>query len=349
MPKVYIGPLLSWPYLPILYPNLGFQKKTKYLFINNAFSFYQFPVLEIVKEPQAADYFLLPHDYFWAMKEGEYLKQFIFLAERHRKKIIIFTHTDFDDDIPVANSIIFRTSQYRYKKKPNEIIMPAYVEDLAGERPVLFRHKSNKPVIGFCGWAGFKNFGQKIRFYLKFFCLELIRFPWGYIRVVRRKGLWFRRKVLEILKNSSLVSTNFIIRKSFSSHSATIEAPPEQARREYIDNILNSDFVLAVKGDGNFSLRFYEALSLGRIPLLVDTDCVLPLEDKINYNDFAVFIPWRDIDKIDVILREFYDKLSPDKFLEMQRKAREAFKNYLRIDAFFKIVPQLIKLHGQAS
>jgi hypothetical protein len=46
--------------------------------------------------------------------------------------------------------------------------------------------------------------------------------------------------------------------------------------REFFANIVNTDITFAMRGSGNFSMRFYQVLSCGRIPLWVDTDSVLP-------------------------------------------------------------------------
>jgi hypothetical protein len=105
-------------------------------------------------------------------------------------------------------------------------------------------------------------------------------------------------------------------------------------RREFVENLLGSDYALCVKGDANASMRFYEALSVGRIPLFLDTACVLPLEDKINYRDFCVFVDWRDIDRIGDILADFHASLTPERFIAMQKKCREVYETYLRMDAF---------------
>ncbi|MEK7172576.1 MAG: exostosin family protein, partial [Patescibacteria group bacterium] len=231
---------------------------------------------------------------------------------------------------------------HKLKIKPNEIIMPAYVEDLSGSDGMQLRSKSRRPIVGFCGWADFENSRQKIFFYLKRAVLDVQNLFFGRPVVVRRRGLWFRKKVLHALESSSLVEANFIIRNSFSGHVATIKNSPEEARKEYIDNISNSDFTLAVKGYGNFSLRFYETLSLGRIPLFINTDCVLPLEDRIDYRDFVVFIDYKNLNQVDKIVADFYENMTGEKFIEMQKRAREVFEKYLRIDAFFALIPDML-------
>ncbi len=114
-------------------------------------------------------------------------------------------------------------------------------------------------------------------------------------------------------------------------------------RREFIDNMANSDYILCTKGDGNFSIRFYDALSLGRIPLFIDTETVLPLENVINYKDFCVFVDYRDLAHVDKILAEFHKSISDEQFALMQKKARDAFENYLRIDKFTKYLIDRLK------
>ena len=98
-------------------------------------------------------------------------------------------------------------------------------------------------------------------------------------------------QAIKALRECRDISVNFIIRNSYSSHANTIELLAEEARGQYIDNILKSDLSLAVRGDANISCRFYEILSLGRVPLFVDTDCVLPMENVVDYkNSFFTLI-----------------------------------------------------------
>ena len=51
---------------------------------------------------------------------------------------------------------------------------------------------------------------------------------------------------------------------------------------EYYENIKNSDYVLVFKRTGNFSIRLYETLMMGRIPIFINTDCLLPFNNHIN-------------------------------------------------------------------
>lgn len=290
----------------------------------------------LVEDPTTADYFLLPHNYFY-IKDKKYINDFELLAQKNNKKILIFSYGDSDADIIMPNSIVFRTSQYLYKIKKNELIMPAIADDLfVGE--VSYRQKGDKALVGFCGWAGYENpkrhMIEKIKSMLILFKAKFINKNFFF----HDRGIIFRIRAIKYLSQSSLILNNFIIRKTFSGNEKTRKVDPIVAKNEYIQNILNSDISLAVKGDGNFSIRFYEILSLGRIPLFVDTNCRLPLEDVINYDDFMFKIDARNIKNIASIVRDLYNRTSDDHFVEMQKNARLTFEEYLRVDRYFDFV-----------
>ena len=85
-------------------------------------------------------------------------------------------------------------------------------------------------------------------------------------------------------------------------------------------------------------------MSLGRIPVFVNTDCVLPLEDMINYKEFCAWVEYKDVPRLDQILAEFHARLNGEDFQEMQKSARAAFEKYLRIDSFTKYLISKLKL-----
>ena len=148
-------------------------------------------------------------------------------------------------------------------------------------------------------------------------------------------GVYWRRRMLNACRRSDLVQTLFIERNSFSGARRTIELDPMVARKEFVDSILNADFVLAPKGDGNYSNRFLEALNFGRIPVLLDTESVLPFEDTIEYEKIMVRVPMSEVAKTPDYIRDWYDRLTQEEWHERQRLARQTFEAYLRQDSFF--------------
>lgn len=330
MIKLFIGSLLPGiPCTEILFPNLGNGERTN-PFGEKLFDDFTVPLVEIENNPEAADYFCIPHNYNYIKKNTDYLESFEELAKKHSKKILIFFPGDSDENVPVSNSIVFRNSQYGYKKKTHEVIMPAFVVDLGTKYGVDMRKKGDKAVVGFCGWAT----PGTLRGWLSYFKSNLSAVISG--RPLHLQGLYYRRKTLSILRTSSQVMTNFIIRSSYSGSDKTISVDAESARKEYIQNMKNSDLILSPKGDGNFSMRFFEALSLGRIPLLIDTDCPLPLQDEISYDDFILRVSYREINNLGSLVYNFYNALSEEEYVVKQKKCREVFEKTLSIQSFFK-------------
>ncbi|MBI5140483.1 MAG: hypothetical protein HZA94_03510 [Candidatus Vogelbacteria bacterium] len=334
MTKVYIGRLEdNIPIVPLLYPNMGESRWGGRIWLDRAFITLREPIVHIVDRIDDADYILLPHNYFYYKNKECQLSSLVKLAEKYGKKIIVFAYGDSDQNIFVKHSLVFRTSQYRFKQGPNEIIMPAYIEDLGETICPGLRIKGKFPIVGFCGWASFKTIGQKIKYVIKNVIIDI---SLGIKKKVFKQGIYFRKRAIKVLTNSLVVRANFIIRNSYSAHKETLGLDKAKARSDFINNIIESDLYLAIKGDGNYSNRFYEILSLSRVPVLVDTQSILPLEDVINYEEFILRVPYQDIDKLDKTIFNFYNSLDNNKFAEMQKKARSTFEKYLRIDSFFK-------------
>lgn len=336
MKRVFIERIPGLPVTPLLYPNFGEEMSARQLF-QRAFRDFKEPLVEVVSDPVQADVFLLPHNYPLVSKDTAYLRRLADLAQRHGKRIVVFWHGDGTEPVRLPNAVVFRTSQYRSSLRPDEHIMPAYAEDLS-QAAVEPRPKHDGPaIVGFCGWSQYKNPKNAVGSFLQALPWEARALLTGNARWrARIKGIWLRRNVLRVLQESALIRPNLILRSSHSAHAVTIRMDPEVARREYVENMLSSDLMLCLKGNGNYSLRFYEALSLGRVPLLLDTDCAFPLEDRIDYSSFIVRVPLERLSQIDRVAAEFWDGLSPEQFSEMQRKAREAFEKYLSASSFLR-------------
>ena len=312
-------------YIPLLFPfwRPVLKETTPYLstvFKKSGFDKDYYKLTENLSE---ADCVLLPHNY-WTLKKyaPDYLKKFIHRVQVLKIPVLIDATGDCVDEVAIKNSIILRNSVYRKNLKTNEIIIPAYVEDFGKFIP---RKLSPMPVIGFAGWS-------KADFFRSLYITE------------KTQGLVIRNLAIKYLNNTVGIKTNFILRKSYSGHLKTISGDVKKYRTEFVGNIMGSDYTLCVKGSGNFSARFYETLSLGRIPLVVETDNVFPLEKKINYQEFCLFVSYRNLAKIGNLLLDYHRALSEKAFLSKQNRAREVFAKYLRIDSFTKYLVDEIKL-----
>ncbi len=289
----------------------------------------------IVDSIDDADFILLPHDYFFIQDQLSYLAEADAFAAATQKKLLVSFYSDSTEKVPLSHAIVLRTSGYRSELQPNEIIVPAFVEDLQEVTPSLIRTKGALPHVGFVGMVALPRLSTELKFQLKVFihrCLILL----GLRNSADIQGLFFRRRVISVLKNSTSCTTNFIVRNFFSADRATVKSDPEQVRKEFVAVLRDSDLSLVVRGDGNFSLRFFETLSMGRIPLFIDTDTPLPFETEIDYDSFMLRVSHRDIHKLPEIIESWWNSLTPETFVSMQHLARAAFVEYLHYNVFYK-------------
>lgn len=108
-----------------------------------------------------------------------------------------------------------------------------------------------------------------------------------------------RYEIINQLKQLSL-QLDFIVRSGFWAPEINCKI---KARQQYNTNLLNNKYALCIRGAGNFSYRFYEALSFGRIPILIDTDTILPFSNVIDWNKHIIFIKQEDIKDLPELLK----------------------------------------------
>lgn len=313
--------------------------------------------LRVVSRPAEADFLLFPHKYSSLKKipkrdANMLISHFVKLAETHKKKILIFALADSDKHIDIPHSIIFRYSQYGYKKRNNEIMMPPYTAHIRSPKlsdyrrrawkRITVREKYSMPTVSFCGWAGFSNPYDWLVYGFSLFIANVKAYIFlNQHALLHKPGIYFRRKSVQALKESTALHANFIMRKSFSAQigfDGRRRINPEVAEKEHVESITNSDFILSAKGNANEAMRFYEALSLGRFPVLINTDKVLPLEDYIDYTKIVVTVDYaRIIEDTEQAILDFYNSLTNEEFQKRQQMAREAFE-LLRPGSFLKIV-----------
>lgn len=206
------------------------------------------------------------------------INNLIELSEKYNKKILLFYNDDDESIFNFKNSILFRTSILKNNKPKNYFSIPAFCNDLKNEKNFFLRKKDNIPTIGFCG---------------------AITHP-------------IRKTLIDEINKTEL-NKNFIIRDNFWGG----DVWGQRVRSEYIQNTLNSDIVICLRGAGNFSYRFYETMCLGRIPLIVDTDLVFPFDEFIDYNNFTIKLSINNIDDIQNKIMSFWNSIESYENLQM--------------------------------
>ena len=93
--------------------------------------------------------------------------------------------------------------------------------------------------------------------------------------------------------------------------------------------MINSNYVLCLRGTGNFSIRFYEALMMGKIPIFINTDCILPFSKIINWKDHVIWVEWLNVDNIANIILDFHEQISNSDFQDLQLRNRNLWLDKL--------------------
>jgi hypothetical protein len=261
------------------------------------------------------------------------------------KDVLVFREDDATDPVALQNALVFRTSITRSRRVPNEFVQPAWVEDLLGRftgGQISLRTKENRPVVGFCGYAPPHGLPTGIR-QVK----ERVRTQLGSRRVIagmaERAGISTamstRARAITALLRQGDVETNFVFRHEGSVDASGNWGPwnsSNEYRHEFVANTISSDYVLCTRGWGNYSFRLYEALCLGRIPLFVDTDCVLPTPGAIDWSRVAVMTELDDVDHLGDRVLEFHRMVSAEEFRDRQKFAREVWRSHLSPEGWFR-------------
>lgn len=300
---------------------------------------------ELVDDPAQADFIIVPHSARHLTAEFMSLVQDARqIALTHAKQCIVFLSGDLAYNLHIPGVVVFKASLYLHDKLPEEVTSVPFVRDLSLEVPLSWRSKSAQPSVSFCGFAGFPHIKTRLKFEVVNRWLDVIStvLQRPYLHA-RKRGIYFRREALNILKKDPRIETRFIIRTAFFHQE---KQDPKRMRQEYLDNMQNADFVLCPKGDGNYSIRFFEVLSLGRIPILIDTDMALPLEKELDYSKFILRIPHTELHTLPDRVVALYNSLSDEEFKAMQQAARDAYVQYLRQDRFYSRAFALLKAKG---
>lgn len=134
-----------------------------------------------------------------------------------------------------------------------------------------------------------------------------------------------RLKYLRGLEQQKEFKTNFIVRDKVWSRINN-----KQAQIDYFNNMCENMFIFCYRGAGNFSWRFYEIFMMGRIPIIIDTDCVYPYDGEYDLNDHAVVIKESDVKKIyhvNIKLRKFIT-CNKGNLINIQKSNRILWEKY---------------------
>ena len=291
--------------------------------------------LRLTDDPSDANFFALPMHWSYYLWNGKAKMHEAFqiagVAEKHGKKLIIWFKGDLVPIIPFRNSILFLPGAVRARLKENYRACPVFIDDpelTYGKAEARFREKSERPLVGFCGYGSISaaKLGWSIAAGLysninqRFSRSNFTEIPIIPATVIRNRAMKF-------LEDHSGIDTRFEIRTKHTANQQQRE--PTEISRSFYENIYGTDYTLCVRGFGNWSYRFYETLACGRIPIFVDSDCVIPLESTIDWRRYCVWVDRRELSRIGEKVLDFHASLNPSEFVERQMECRKLWLDHL--------------------
>ena len=110
---------------------------------------------------------------------------------------------------------------------------------------------------------------------------------------------------------------------------------------EYKLSLSQSIFSLCPSGSGPNSIRIWESMSYGTIPVILADNLVLPKIEGVNYED--CFIIWKESEIEN--LYEYLKKIDIQKIESMSKKCIELFNNYFAPDKMHLQVLEYFKVN----
>lgn len=292
----------------------------------------------LVNTVKACDIVVFPIDYASFLKYKEAFKILAQDAKKHKKPIWIYTAGDFGLTNYIANSTTFRLGGFKSKLEVDNLIIPSFINDpYLTQIPDGFSvlEKTKKPSIGFVGHA---QLGLQ----------KLLKERIGHLKInVKRrlnkmlvdKQSFYpssikRASYLSLLARDNRLETNFMLRNKYRG-GVTSKKDKKKSTEEFYENIFNNAYTFCSRGVGNFSVRFYETLAMGRIPILLNTDCKLPLENEIDWSKHCVIIEEKEVSNMPDKIIEFHDNISSDYFKTIQSNNRKLWETKLIRQQYF--------------
>lgn len=296
-----------------------------------------------VKTMEEAQVVILPMswNYYAETKQLDRAYGLISEAKQDNKIVWSINAGDFGVKLPCfENLIVFRQGGYVANNQKGHQAYPSFINDYLTKHQLrdgyLNWSYGLKPTVGFCGQADLSRlnaFKETLKQHFR-----NIKSNIGFSYLEQQKVVstsYLRASLLKTLEINPKIDTRFIKRKQYRA-GITTNKETHDTTIEFYNNILESEYVLCVRGAGNFSVRFYETLMMGRIPLYVHTDGYLPLSDEIDWKAHVVWVDYKDRHRISEILLDFHQQLDQESLVTLFKKNRKLWEEKLTLSGFFK-------------
>lgn len=250
------------------------------------------------------------------------------LKDKSRTRFVIFSPATTELFLRADHHLIFSAYRSWYSEDKMTVIphlwtpipLPQRVDCLKwDEKPPLQigfmgrPHSSSRLASGFARFPGWAKKWFLSGAYLKYpevlALMNELGFPLTYINTFARIETL---NVLDAKKSlHKEAQLDIVERRSFTGSKSEI--------KEYANHLQKNTYIICPRGSENYSFRIYETLNCGRIPVIIDTDIVLPKE--IDWDRLSIIVPYTKINQIYDLILEDYERRSACDFMERQKIA----------------------------
>jgi hypothetical protein len=226
----------------------------------------------------------------WSILNSQTIQKIILSYKNINKIVFIFLISDNPNTFHIPHNIRLFRTSLFKSKRKKNEYCLPYIWE-GYNIPFKPLKKDYKPIVGFCGFVNH-----------------------------------YRDKTMQKISQQKNIICNFIPRNQFwggKPHDSVL-------KEQFQNNIFSSHFTICNRGNGNFSMRFYQTLSAGRIPILIDTDILLPFEDEIDWHNIII-MKKNENDLIKTLFHWWNHR----NIEEIQQKCRKIYETYFETKAFF--------------
>jgi hypothetical protein len=269
---------------------------------------------------QEASIVVVPHEWYDIINNWEYVNYLNKLSDV--LPIVIFNTGDVSPPVNITNSFEIRTFLHPGENPEGKVLIPYPTK----RRKFKLRKWDKVPRIGFMGQIPKISPGSLVS-----------RPNFSFLNPIKSSAYLNRKIGVTRLRNlDRKIETNVVVRPSFSAIYGNPNLNSQSA--EFQAQLFSCDYILCPRGFGNTSIRFYETISAGRTPILIDTDGGLPqlLSGNVWENhiiNVGLFENWTKL-----ILKDWENLSVEDNYLKRQLSNLELFDSQLDFEKYMEIL-----------
>jgi hypothetical protein len=315
------------PHLSLLYPFWGALPEPKLAPDSGrleALTKYGSQFYHVSPEVKSAKAGILPFAFLHTEECWHFARRMAEVCQKADIPMLLFNNADDISPINLQNTIVLRTSALASKCDQQVVGLPTWSADFARYYPneeIQYAAYQKKPSVSYCGYIDYLQPFDHVGTRLK----RTVSYWFGKRSRYQDQGLILRGQAIRILLADPTIHTNLILREGFWGGKRS----PIEARVEYAGNMQESPYALTVRGAGNFSYRLYEVMSSGRIPVFINTDCLLPFSDWIDWKKQMVWIEATERQRLPEIIKSFHAGHNADSLLALQKQNRAIYEEWL--------------------